>query len=151
MRQVQINRNLILREDGKLFNVHTGEEFIPKSYCDRRKRYLQVSVKHKNWPLHKLVMKFFGPPKPAENYEIDHIDRNTKNNNITNLRWVTRQENIHNRKCSLQVGQRLCDIPLKEYHRQRNAEWYKKNPEKAKEIYRQSKKRWRDKKKKEGV
>lgn len=126
MRQVQINRNLILREDGKLFNVHTGEEFIPKSCYGIGNRYLQVSIKHKNWPVHKLVMKFFGSPKPAENYEIDHIDRNTKNNNITNLRWVTHQENIHNRKCSLPVGQRLCDLPLKEYKRQANKRRKKK-------------------------
>lgn len=120
MRQVQINRNLILREDGKLFNVHTGEEFIPKAqYGTRATRYLRVRVRNKNWRLHQLVMKFFGPPKPGENYEIDHIDRNTQNNNITNLRWVTRQENANNRKTSLPVGQRRCDMPLNEYYRQR--------------------------------
>ena len=31
MREVQINSRLKLREDGKLFNIKTGEEFIPTS------------------------------------------------------------------------------------------------------------------------
>lgn len=147
MRQVKINRNLILREDGKLFNVHTGEEFIPKSYCGTKTRpYIQVRSNNKNWPLHQLVMKYFGPPKPDENYEIDHIDRNTKNNNINNLRWVTRQENANNRKSGLPVGQRRCDMSLNEYNRQRRAEQYKKSPEKIKEAN----KRYL-KKKKEGI
>lgn len=144
MREVQINRNLILREDGKLFNVHTGEEFIPKSRCGRKGNlYIQVRVMNKNWPLHQLVMQFFGPPKPAENYEIDHIDRNTQNNNISNLRWVTKQENANNRKSSLPVGERCCDLSYNEYMRRRSAERYKKHPEKAKEAN----KRYRDKKK----
>lgn len=147
MREVQINRNLILREDGKLFNVHTGEEFIPKSYCGSKLRpYIQVRIKSKGWPLHQLVMKFFGPPKPGPEYEIDHIDRNTKNNNITNLRWVTKQENANNRKSSLPIGQRRCDMPINEYYRRRQAERYKKYPEKIKEA---NKKYLR--KKKEGV
>lgn len=147
MRQVQINRNLILREDGKLFNVHTGEEFIPKSYCGSKIRpYIQVRMMNKSWPLHQLVMKFFGPPKPGEHYEIDHIDRNTKNNNITNLRWVTKQENANNRKSSLPAGQRRCDMSFNEYHRQRQAERYKKFPEKIKEAN----KRYLDKKKEGG-
>jgi len=29
--------------------------------------------------------------------EIDHIDRNKKNNDLSNLRWVTRLENCHNK------------------------------------------------------
>lgn len=141
MRQVQINKNLILREDGKLFNVRTGKEFIPKS---RSGQYILVRVMNKMRPVHQLVMEFFGPPKPGEKYEIDHIDRNPQNNNITNLRWLTRQENNNNRKCSRPIGKRRCDMPLKEYQRQRNAEYREKYPEKVKEA----KKRWRDKKKK---
>lgn len=148
MKQVQINKNLILREDGKLFNIHTGEEFIPKSHCGRKPTlYIQVRVMNKNWPLHQLVMKYFGPPKPDENYEIDHIDRDSKNNNINNLRWVTRKENTNNRRTGLPVGQRHCDMSENEYYRQRQAERYKKHPEKIKEAN----KRYRAKKKKEGV
>lgn len=148
MRQVQINRKLILREDGKLFNVHTGEEFIPKAYCGvKTRQYFQVRVMNKSWPLHQLVMKYFGPPKPDENYEIDHIDGNEKNNNINNLRWVTHKENMNNRKNNLPVGQRSCDMPVNEYYRQRAAERYNKYPEKIKEAN----KRYKAKRKKRAI
>src|SRR5574343_215942 len=30
--------------------------------------------------------------------EVDHIDRNTENNNVSNLRWVTHSDNLKNRK-----------------------------------------------------
>ena len=143
MRQIQINRKLILREDGKLFNVRTGEEFIPKA---RGRQYIQIWSMNKLWYLHCLVMEFFGPPKPAENYEIDHFDRNPENNNISNLRWVTHQENIHNRKCNRPIGQRRCDLPLDEYYRRNSARYRKKYPEKNKEAI----KRCRAKKKEGG-
>ena len=37
-------------------------------------------------------------PNPDNKPEIDHIDRNTKNNSIENLRWATRTENANNKK-----------------------------------------------------
>jgi hypothetical protein len=34
---------------------------------------------------------------PQNKIEIDHIDRNRQNNNLDNLRWVSRLENVHNK------------------------------------------------------
>lgn len=39
-------------------------------------------------------------------YEIDHIDRNPLNDNIDNLRYVTKLENMHNRDTSKQKEKR---------------------------------------------
>lgn len=45
--------------------------------------------------LHRLIAECFIPLPDSENkYEIDHIDNNRQNNNISNLRWVTHKENL---------------------------------------------------------
>lgn len=44
--------------------------------------------------VHQLVAGAFIPnTQPQDKFLIDHIDRCTTNNNITNLRWVNRSEN----------------------------------------------------------
>lgn len=47
--------------------------------------------------VHRLVAEAFLEYN-EERYIVDHIDRNRQNNNLTNLRWVTRQENSWNKK-----------------------------------------------------
>ena len=56
----------------RLYNVHTGID----------KRFL----------VHRLVAEAFLRKKYGYN-EIDHIDRNKKNNKVDNLRWSNRSEN----------------------------------------------------------
>ena len=43
--------------------------------------------------VHRLVAQAF-IPNPDNKNEIDHIDCNKRNNKVTNLRWVTRKENV---------------------------------------------------------
>lgn len=46
--------------------------------------------------VHSLVAEAF-LPKSNDLTEIDHIDRNKRNNNVSNLRWVTRGQNQENK------------------------------------------------------
>ena len=128
MREVQINKNTKLREDGKLFNIRTGKEFIPKA----RNGHGYLLVQHNGCTryVHQLVMEYFGEPKPGPEYQIDHKNQNILDNDINNLRWVTPRENSNNRKDNLPAGQRKCDLDPKEYNRQRNAARYKKKKKK---------------------
>ena len=142
MREVQINKNLKLREDGKLFNIRTGEEFIPST--DTNGRYHVCYGGRKSYPVHKLVMEFFGPPKPGPEYQIDHKNQNPLDNDINNLRWVTASENCYNKSNNLPVGQRLCDFDdPKEYFRIHKRNYRKKNKEHVdqynKEYYKKKK------------
>lgn len=61
--------------------------------------YLKVTLSGKGKPktlsAHRLVAKTF-IPNPDNKPTIDHIDRNRKNNTISNLRWCTLSENMHN-------------------------------------------------------
>ena len=120
MREVQINRNLILREDGKLFKIKTGKEFIPTPNQDGYYRVRHFGVKKL---LHQIVMECFGPPKPGEKYQIDHINRNKLDNRIENLRWVTPSENCMNRTNNLPEGERYGEVDITSYNTAKTKRW----------------------------
>lgn len=69
--------------------------------------YIRYSLtkdkKSKNFCIHKLVAEAF-IPNPENKPEVDHIDTNTLNNRVDNLRWVTRLENINNKLSRLRQG-----------------------------------------------
>ena len=52
----------------------------------------------KNHKTHRLVAELFIPkPNSDTKLEVDHIDKDKRNNIATNLRWVTPQQNMWNR------------------------------------------------------
>ena len=57
-----------------------------------------VNIDHhvKRVPIHRVVAETFIGPCP-EGYEVDHKDRNSHNNDYTNLRYVTKSEQMKNR------------------------------------------------------
>lgn len=42
---------------------------------------------------HRLVMMTWRPTRDMENLTVDHLDHNKRNNAVTNLEWVSREEN----------------------------------------------------------
>lgn len=44
--------------------------------------------------VHRIVATAFHGKAPGDNYVVDHIDTNRRNNRPENLRWVTRLENV---------------------------------------------------------
>lgn len=87
----------IWRELKPCINVHK-----PGKYSGYSKRYYLVtwSNQMKTWcfPLARLVYVYFGPEEELDpSLDIDHIDNNPFNNDITNLKPITRSENIAKR------------------------------------------------------
>lgn len=76
---------------------HTGKEKILKP-VENRYGYLKVALfqntKEKRYTVHRLVASAFIPNDnnlPC----VNHKDENKKNNNVSNLEWVTYKENIN--------------------------------------------------------
>lgn len=67
--------------------------------CFSTNNYLRVELnkngKGKKFFVHRLVAIAF-IPNVSNKPNIDHIDTNTKNNAVCNLKWCTQKENIHN-------------------------------------------------------
>ena len=140
MREVKINQNLKLREDGKLFNIETGEEFIP---CIASNGYYQVVYNGKRQSLHRIIAELF-IPNPENKPCVDHKNRDKLDNRVENLEWVTYSENNYNTSRNKPTGERICDIGEKEFNRRRSREWNKNNKERKREQLRE----WRKKNKK---
>ena len=80
----------------------------------------------KNFYVHRLVGEHFLEKPSAEKCLIDHIDRNKTNNHVSNLRWVTHQENSNNRHNSREPTEKV--LKQREY----NLQYKNKNSEKWK-------------------
>lgn len=76
--------------------------------------YLRVGYNYKTYSVHRLVAETFLENPEMKKY-IDHIDRDKANNDVSNLRWVTAQENLYNRTNSNIEGKRRCDMSKQEY------------------------------------
>lgn len=89
-------------DNGEILNVQKNTLLALKVDRDG---YHQIGLRKlgnrkKHWfSVHRLVaLAFCEKPDNWEELQIDHIDRNKQNNVVPNLRWVTLQENMDNRK-----------------------------------------------------
>ena len=53
--------------------------------------------------VHKLVMDVFGTPCPGKNYTIDHINIDSLDNRINNLRWATKSQQTLNQRNKIMI------------------------------------------------
>ena len=66
--------------------------------------YKQVDLKGKRHTVHRLVALAF-IPNPQNLPEVDHVDERKDNNDVSNLRWVSKSENVrhsaHQQSCRI--------------------------------------------------
>ena len=96
--------------------------------CKDGRGYLKVGINYKDISVHRLVAETF-LENPDMKKCVDHIDRDKTNNDVSNLRWVTSQENLYNRKNTNIEGKRKCDMSKQEYKNMYLREWRKRQKE----------------------
>ena len=85
------NENYAINTDGEVANLKTG--LLVRG--SERNGYLRITIRNKQYSIHRLVWETFNEPIP-EGYYIDHIDGNKSNNALSNLRLVTQSDNMKN-------------------------------------------------------
>lgn len=89
---------LEVREDGKVFRLRNGKR-VESGYgkCGCNSEYLSVAFTYKGVRrielVHRLVAKAF-IPNPLNLPQVNHIDRNPRNNRVRNLEWCTPEQNM---------------------------------------------------------
>lgn len=123
---------ILVREDGFVFNKHSGNHRIPtwsKGTLHKAKPYkrshdtYRTTVNNKSYQVHRLVAECF-IPNPEHKPTVDHRNRDSTDNRVSNLRWATYKEQVENSSKVIDrtdYGVRPCEDPV-EYHKQ----WYNK-------------------------
>ena len=94
-RYVENYPGYIISNFGEVFSTKRGNVIQLKG-TDDGNGYLRVTLKNKNHKIHVLVGEaFIGKRSNGKSY--DHIDRNTKNNRVDNLRIATASIQCENR------------------------------------------------------
>lgn len=87
--------NYIVYENGQLWSKKKSKFLLWQDNSNGYKKVVLFNPKAKNEYVHRLVAIAF-VPNPFNYKYIDHIDRNKENNDASNLRWVTAQQNTNN-------------------------------------------------------
>ena len=120
----ELKYNYYIYDDGRVYSEKTNK-FL--STALDKDGYVKVSListdnKRHRYSVHRLVLENFHPVDGMENLQVNHIDGNKQNNNLSNLEWVTSSENnahayrigLKNQKGSKNNASKLNEQDVKE-------------------------------------
>jgi len=101
MERIFKNNQYFINKEGEVYRQNKKDNKFKLLKTKLDKGYyricLYIDKKPTMFSVHRLLGIVF-IPNPENKPCIDHIDRNTKNNDLSNLRWATYKENVDNRE-----------------------------------------------------
>lgn len=90
MKSKIIYDRFVITSDGRVFLLKKNNMLKEKKLTKTDKGYFVTAINRKSMKVHRLVAEaFIGKSK----LQVDHIDGNKENNNLSNLEYVTNKEN----------------------------------------------------------
>lgn len=97
--ELQKKKNTLLKENAPTLIINRVAYDLDKKLKSIRKKKakdLKKRTVHKHFFIHRLVAQYFLPTPKSEAIVVGHLDYNKSNNHVSNLKWMTPEENkIH--------------------------------------------------------
>lgn len=119
-----------VRDNGTIYSKASNKILSPQLDKDGYEKVQMISTDEKRhrYSVHRVVLENFMPVEGMEKLQVNHIDRNKRNNNLSNLEWATCKENIthaieNKLRAEINGGSKLTVDEVKEiYFRAKNGE-----------------------------
>lgn len=101
--QIRESENYIVYDTGIVWSNRKNKYIKPHKIGNG---YIQIDINGKPMYLHRLIATLF-IPNPENKPQVNHIDGNPQNNDVSNLEWCTQSENnIHANRTGLRKKKR---------------------------------------------
>ncbi len=117
-KKVKLQKKYLVSNTGKLSSYYDNPKEAKKLKAKRIEDYHCISLRmfgvKKSLFVHRLVAESFVKRPSAKHEYVIHLDHNKSNNNASNLKWVTLEQQVEHRKSSPAVKRALKERVLQD-------------------------------------